>query len=122
MEKNFDFDSVGKRIPYQVPDGFFSSMEQEVSDRISKEALSQPESNPFATRNEPFWKAKRTLLAAAAIIVVLLVMTFHFAIKSETSVSQTDIETAFDNLSTADQAYLLAVYDEDVFLEEQEDI
>ena len=30
MEKDFDFDSIGKQTPYVVPDVFFDSMQQEV--------------------------------------------------------------------------------------------
>ena len=26
MEKEFDFDKIGKRMPYQTPEGFFDEM------------------------------------------------------------------------------------------------
>ena len=30
MEKGFDFNKIGKRMPYQVPDGFFDQLEENV--------------------------------------------------------------------------------------------
>lgn len=62
MEKKFDFNSVGKRMPYRVPDGFFAEMERKGLDRASKEALSEGERSPLGARKESFWRAKRTLL------------------------------------------------------------
>lgn len=119
MEKNFDFNRVGKRTPYQVPDDFFDSMEQKVLNEVSKESLSEPQRTPFARSKGSFWTLKRTLLATAAVAVVLLVMTFQFVIKPQPSATEADVELAFDNLDTEDQDFLLAVYSEDVFLEEQ---
>lgn len=120
MEKNFDFNSVGKRTPYQVPDGFFTNMQQEVLNRVSKEAVSPTQGNVFTAPKRVFWKHKASLLAAAAVAIVLLVMTFHFVVKPSQTADQMTVEMAFDNLSTDDQDYLLAVYAEDIFLEGEE--
>ena len=30
MEQNYDFNSVGKKMPYTVPDGFFDQLEENV--------------------------------------------------------------------------------------------
>jgi len=140
MKKKFDFQSVGKRMPYEVPDGFFSTMQQGVLDSISKEPISASKRAYFGTRKslfrnpkEPISQPERAsfgkprgwlrkfsvpLLAAAAAVIVLLVMTFSLTTSTEQTANATDIETAFDNLSTADQDFLLAVYAEDVFMEE----
>ena len=37
MEKDFDFNSIGKRMPYQVPDGFFDQLEKDVWKEIKEE-------------------------------------------------------------------------------------
>ena len=29
MEHQFDFDNIGKRMPYSVPEGFFDDMERQ---------------------------------------------------------------------------------------------
>ncbi len=33
MKKDFDFDDIGKRTPYTVPDGFFNNVQQKVMAR-----------------------------------------------------------------------------------------
>ena len=30
MKKEFDFDDIGKKIPYRVPEGFFDEMQRNV--------------------------------------------------------------------------------------------
>ena len=34
MNKDFDFDKVGKRMPYQVPDSFFAQLESNVMQEV----------------------------------------------------------------------------------------
>lgn len=34
MEKEFDFDKIGKRMPYQTPDGFFDEMEANIWNEV----------------------------------------------------------------------------------------
>lgn len=33
MESNFDFNKIGKRMPYTTPDGFFDSLETDILNR-----------------------------------------------------------------------------------------
>ena len=35
MEQSFDFEQVGKKMPYSVPDGFFEKMETEVMSQLA---------------------------------------------------------------------------------------
>ena len=35
MNPDFDFDKVGKRMPYKVPDDFFSKMEKDIWKEVS---------------------------------------------------------------------------------------
>jgi len=37
MNKDFDFDEIGKRTPFRTPDGFFERMQNETLKRVSKE-------------------------------------------------------------------------------------
>ena len=55
-------------------------------------------------------------LAVAASIALLLVL-HPFSPKEETD-SFSSVEQAFANLSKEDQAYMLAVYQEDIFMNE----
>ena len=37
MEQNYDFNKIGKQMPYTVPDGFFSKLEDSVMEVWSEE-------------------------------------------------------------------------------------
>lgn len=120
MNNKFDFNSVGKRTPYRVPKDFFPTMQQSVLNRIESETPSQSQSPAPVAQKRTLRRHRGTFLAAAAVVAALLVMTFHFTVKTPQPVGQADVETAFDNLCTEDQDYLLAIYAEDVFMEGQQ--
>ena len=117
----FDFDQVGKRMPYSTPEGFFKDMEanilEQVKDDKPKPVRIQPKKRPLM---KVIWAAA---MAVAASVAVLLVLNIDFAAPHSSLPSQADkemqaVDQAFAQLSSADQAYLLNVYQEDVFLDE----
>lgn len=119
--EKFDFCKVGKRMPYSTPDDFFKDMEanilEQVKDDKPKPVRIQPEKRPLM---KVIWTAA---IAVAASVAVLLVLNIDFAAPHSSLPSQADnemqaVDQAFAQLSSADQAYLLSVYQEDVFLDE----
>ena len=121
MDTNFDFGKVGKRMPYSTPEGFFKEMEanilEQVKDDKPKPVRIQPKKRPLM---KVIWAAA---MAVAASVAVLLVLNIDFAASHSSLPSQADnelqaVDQAFAQLSSADQDYLLNVYQEDVFLDE----
>ena len=119
--EKFDFCKVGKRMPYSTPDDFFKDMEayilEQVKDDKPKPVRIQPKKRPLM---KVIWAAA---IAVAASVAVLLVLNIDFAAPHSSLPSQADnemqaVDQAFAQLSSADQAYLLNVYQEDVFLDE----
>ena len=119
--EKFDFGKVGKRMPYSTPEGFFKDMEanilEQVKDDKPKPDRKQPKKRPLL---KVIWAAA---MAVAASVAVLLILNIDFAAPHSTLPSQADnemqaVDQAFAQLSSADQAYLLNVYQEDVFLDE----
>ena len=119
--EKFDFSKVGKRMPYSTPDDFFKDMEanilEQVKDDKPKPVRIQPKKRPLM---KVIWAAA---MAVAASVAVLLVLNIDFAAPHSSLPSQVDnemqaVDQAFAQLSSADQAYLLDVYQEDVFLDE----
>ena len=117
----FDFGKVGKRMPYSTPEGFFKEMEanilEQVKDDKPKPVRVQPKKRPLI---RGIWAAA---MAVAASVAVLLILNIDFAAPHSSLPSQADngiqaVDQAFAQLSSADQAYLLNVYQEDVFLDE----
>ena len=41
MEKKFDFNQIGKRMPYSTPDNFFDKLEKEVKASLPSERKNQ---------------------------------------------------------------------------------
>lgn len=112
MTKQFDFNQIGKRMPYQVPEGFFNQLTDKVVAQASREAKAKRKKRTL------FISIASTLATMAAAATLFFVVTT--TAKQDEPVDMTDVEQAFNNLSADDQAYLLAVYQEDVFMDSQQ--
>ena len=139
MDTKFDFKQVGKRMPYTTSDDFFRDMEKNILEAVKEDSLKadslkadslnsdssksdslkpiriQPKKRPFI---KMIWTAA---IAVAASVAVLLVLNIDFSAPHSSLPSQGNnelqmVDQAFAQLSSADQAYLLEVYQEDVFL------
>ncbi|MBP5714162.1 MAG: hypothetical protein J6X07_05635 [Prevotella sp.] len=111
MEQNYDFNSVGKKMPYTVPDGFFDQLEEQVMNEVKAEPAK--EKKPMKAVRI----AIRTLLAVAACVALFLVVKKALPQGDDTITDDfTSVELAFNNLSTEDQDYLLEVYQEEAEL------
>ncbi len=117
--EKFDFDKVGKRMPYSTPEGFFKDMETNILEAVKSDT---PQPLKKELKKRPLMRVMWTaMLAVAASVAVLLVLHIDFSAPHPSHPSQTEqelqaVDQAFAQLSAADQAYLLDVYQEDVFL------
>lgn len=139
MDTKFDFKQVGKRMPYTTPDNFFRDMEKNIleavkedspkADSLKADSLNSDSSKSdspkpirIQPKKRPFIKMIwTTAIAVAASVAVLLVLNIDFSAPHSSLPSQGNnelqmVDQAFAQLSSADQAYLLEVYQEDVFL------
>lgn len=119
--EKFDFSKVGKRMPYSTPDDFFKDMEANILEQVKDD---KPKPVRIQLKKRPLMKVIwAAAIAVAASVAVLLVLNIDFAAPHSSLPSQADnemqaVDQAFAQLSSADQAYLLNVYQEDVFLDE----
>ena len=117
----FDFGKVGKRMPYSTPEGFFKEMEANILEQVKNDKTQPVRIQPKKrSLRKVIWTAA---IAVAASVAVLLVLNIDFMAPHSSLPSQADnemqaVDQAFAQLSSADQAYLLNVYQEDVFLDE----
>ena len=120
MKDNFDFKKFGKRMPYTVPEGFFDNFEADVFAKLedAEEAEMHIAEAAGKGRRLSFRKALRVVVATAAAIAAFI--AFDFGFHERNTVTSEDVEQAFSQLNTDDQAFLLEVYQNDVFLNEQE--
>ncbi len=120
MNRDFDLDSVGKRLPYSAPEGHLDHFEDNVFARLHQsvtettEAAKTTEAHTPRHRTPRLGTAKKWVAAAAAAAAIVLTVT---AIRpTPQTATASDVETAFCQLSADDQAFLLSVYQDDVFL------
>ena len=117
--EKFDFDKVGKRMPYSTPEGFFKDMETNILEAVKNDT---PKPVKIEHKKRPLMRVMWTaMLAVAASVAVLLVLHIDFSAPHPSHPSQTEqelpaVDQAFAQMSAGDQAYLLDVYQEDVFL------
>ena len=95
-----DLEKMKKTMPYTVPDGFFDMMEE----RLRQETVTKKEKSNL--RKVALW----TGLAVAASLALLLVVRQMTPKGDENSFEQ--VETAFNQLSDADQEIIFDYYDE----------
>lgn len=114
MEKTFDFEKIGKRMPYSVPDDFFTKLEESVMDEVK---VQKSEATALPERNKTVIIAIRSLLAIAATVALFFVvqptLTKNDTISADDYAS---VELAFNNLSSDDQDFLVAVYENEEFI------
>ena len=109
MKEDFDFNRIGKRLPYTTPDSFLDDIENNVWETVKQEM--QP-SGP--KRNFRLWYSVTGGLVAAsiALLIVFNLLPHHPRTNFE------DVAKAFANLSSSDQDYLFATYQNDLFMNE----
>ena len=100
-----DLDKMKKTIPYTVPEGFFDRMEE----RLMQETVGK--GKPSKLRKVALW----TGFAVAASLALLLVVRQLTPKGNENSFEQ--VETAFNQLSDADQEIIFDYYDEIEYLD-----
>lgn len=122
MDKQFDFGQVDKRMPYNVPDGFFDQLEQNVVAEIKADNFESAQLKPKVQKVRTVRMAIRTILAAAAALALFFVVTKNLPSDDSQTDSFEFVELAYNNLSTEDREFLMDVYEEDVFMIENEEM
>lgn len=111
--KQFDFEQVGKRMPYNVPDEFFDKFEENVMEDVRGQ---KDDVREGVNRNKTMRIALRAAIAVAAALALFFVVRATL-LQSEPVLASADdfesVELAFNNLSTEDQDFLIQVYEED---------
>ena len=110
MEQNFDFSKIGKQMPYTVPDNFFDELEKNVMNEVKAQPVKKNKAKTIRM-------VIRTALAVAACLALFLIVKKTLPQDSDNAIDDFDnVELAFNNLSTEDQDYLLEVYQEELFM------
>ena len=124
MEKESDIlKGIGKRMPYIVPDDFFTKMDENVIDLLSEQGTVKSEKNVAATSKKP--KKSRIIKMVIHAVLYAAAVALFFVVRATLPTgdpilaSANDfeyVELAFNNLSTDDQGFLIQVYEDDYLL------
>ena len=108
MKEAFDFDRIGKRMPYTAPDGFLDNIEKNVWEAVKEER------QPFKPKRKyRLWYSISAGLVAASIA---LLRVFKFTPAPPQTDSFEAFEQAFSQLNSDDQNYFFTTYTEDLFI------
>lgn len=120
-------EKLNKRLPYSVPDGFFDVMEANVMAKIKADAGINVGGDKADTqmRDKQYRKTTkhtRTISLSILAMTASLLLLFTIFSQSTKTVQQTNgmesIDKAFSQLNTDDQAFLMEIYDDDMFLDD----
>ena len=106
MAQKFDFNDIGKRMPYTMPAETFGDIETKVLAALNKDRQTKRK------RRILRWSSIGGIAAAASVALLLMIKPLS-AVHND---PLTQIDLAFGNLSEADQEYLVEIYHEDFFL------
>lgn len=123
MEKEYDFEGVGKKMPYTVPDDFFAKMQAHVLAEVEKEEKAKQ-------RHQS--KLVRMYVSVASIAACVCLGCFigyslmsnsvagssmtQDGMRKEAISSVASVDKAYDKLSSDEQQELSATYANDVYL------
>ena len=120
-------EKLNKRLPYSVPDGFFDVMEDNVMATIKADAGINVGGDKADTqmRDKQYRKTTthtRTISLSILAMAASLLLLFTIFSQSTKTAQQTNgmesIDKAFSQLNTDDQAFLMEIYDDDMFLDD----
>lgn len=120
-------EKLNKRLPYSVPDGFFDVMEDNVMAKIKADAGINVGGDKADTqmRDKQYRKTTthtRTISLSILAMAASLLLLFTIFSQSTKTAQQTNgmesIDKAFSQLNTDDRAFLMEIYDDDMFLDD----
>ena len=120
-------EKLNKRLPYSVPDGFFDVMEANVMAKIKADAGINVGGDKADTqmRDKQYRKTTkhtRTISLSILAMAASLLLLFTIFSQSTKTAQQTNgmesIDKAFSQLNTDDQAFLMEIYDDDMFMDD----
>ena len=115
MDSNFDFDKIGKRMPYKTPDGFFDKLEED----IMAQAL-RGEDVAYAPKAQSRLSALRIAVGCTLALAASLALFLIINSRASNPVTSTmeDVDMAFCQPSLDDQEFLTSLYQDDAFMSE----
>ena len=104
MTNKFNFDNIGKRLPYTMPPETFNEMEATVFTTLKSYRIIR-------------WSSL-AVIAVAASVALLLTVAPTMTVQDDLL---TQIDHAYANLSETDQEFLIEISQDDIFLNQEQE-
>lgn len=109
-KEKFDFDHIGKRMPYTMPPGTFDEMEANVFARMKEDKRSTTSHRIIR------WCSVSAIAVAASVALLLTIKPARMTQDEQLM----QIDMAYANLSEDDQDFLMETFQEDIFINQEQ--
>lgn len=106
-EHKYNFGNVGKKLPYVLPPGTFEEIDSYVRKSLKTRRVKDK------SRFVLYWSIA---ISVAASVALLFMYPERYTGASD---PLSRIDRAYEDLSDSDQDYLIEIYEEDIFINEQ---
>lgn len=118
MEQTYNFNQVGKKMPFSMPEGFFDQMQATVLAEVEKEERAKRQHKVMFRR---IFVAVASMAACICLAFVIGGTMDKASVpgtpsQSHAAASVASVDKAYDNLSSEEQQDLNATYANDVYL------
>ena len=112
MKRDFDFEEVGKQVPYQIPEGFFEEMQKNVLEQTKKRKTNN---KTLVLRLVP------VISAAAAVVAAVLFLPIHTEQIKDNSLTQATVvdDAWIEHVSDEDLQMMSDFSDYDIFMNQE---
>ena len=109
MKKDFDFENIGKQVPYRVPAGFFDEMQKNVMERTKRSVR----------RRKLLLRLSPVVLAAAAVLSAIVFLPQHYEPVRVEHISQATAESSswIEDMSDEDLEAMDEFASYDIFMD-----
>lgn len=113
MNQDYNFERVGKKMPFIMPDDFFDKVQANVLAEVAKEEQAKLHGKSMIKR---IYVAVASMAACACVVFLLSGVLKNAGTEQHAPASMATVDKAYDNLSTEEQQELNATYANDVYL------
>lgn len=113
MNQDYNFDKIGKKMPFTMPDGFFEQMQANVLAEVAKEEQAKQHGKAMIKR---IYMAVASMAACVCLVFLVGGVLKNTGSGQHSPASVASVDKAYDNLSNEEQQELNATYANDVYL------
>ena len=107
MDKDFDFDNIGKRTPYRTPDNFFEETQRKILERTVGEQR----------KKRRLKRIIPTVIAVAAVLAgILFTPSLRYMNTDKNNVTTDPVDKWIKELSDEELEELVSFSENDIFL------